>query len=71
MTQTQIKITLLTASQGHTLTNGQVYGKEVYLGKHDKAENWHEISDGEYADIVAQMEAATQEGMYKGASNDV
>lgn len=66
MTQTQIEITVLTASQGHTLTNGQVYGKEVYLGKHDRAENWHEITDEEYADIVAQMEAAAQAEMQIG-----
>lgn len=47
MEKTTIKITKLTASEGMTLTNGESYGKEVYLGCNDKAENWHEIPDEE------------------------
>ena len=42
-----IKITKLTASEGMTLTNGDVFSKEVYLGVNDKPENWHEITDAE------------------------
>lgn len=56
MTETEIKITKLTASEGHTLTNGEVYGKEIYLGKFDSPVNWHEITDAEYAEIVAEQE---------------
>lgn len=56
MTETEIKITKLTASEGHTLTNGEVYGKEIYLGKFDSPANWHEITDAEYAEIVAEQE---------------
>lgn len=51
MTESTIKITKLSASAGHVLTNGEVYGKEIYLGKNDKADNWHEITDAEYAEI--------------------
>lgn len=43
MIETEIKITKLTASDGMVLTNGEVYSTEIYLGKFDKAENWHEI----------------------------
>ena len=43
MIETTIKITKLTASDGMVLTNGEVYSTEIYLGKFDKAENWHEI----------------------------
>lgn len=57
MTESTIKITKLSASDGHVLTNGEVYGKEIYLGKNDKAENWHEITDAEYAEIRKAEEA--------------
>ena len=42
-----IELIKLTASEGMTLTNGETYGKEVYLGCNDNAENWHEIPDSE------------------------
>ena len=40
-------MTKLTASEGMTLTNGDTFGKEIYLGINDKAENWVEITDAE------------------------
>lgn len=36
---------VITAAEGMTLTNGEVYSKCVYLGKWDTLENWHEIPD--------------------------
>lgn len=47
MKKTTIKLIKLTASEGMTLTNGETYGKEVYLGCNDSPDNWHEISDSE------------------------
>lgn len=47
----------LTAAEGKTLTNGEIYGKEIYLGSNDKPENWHEITDEEYAEILKAEEA--------------
>ena len=44
---TTIELRKLTASVGMTLTNGEVYSKEVYLGCNDREENWHEIPDSE------------------------
>ena len=38
------------------LTNGEVYSKEVYLGINDSAENWHEITDAEYEEIMKAEE---------------
>ena len=38
---------VLTASDGMVLTNGETYGKEIYLGKFDNPENWHEITEAE------------------------
>ena len=43
----------ITAPEGYVLTNGEAYGKEIYLGIYDSAENWHEITDAEYEAIMA------------------
>ena len=56
MEKTTIELTKLTASEGMMLTNGEVYSKEVYLGINDSADNWHEITDAEYAQILAAQE---------------
>lgn len=47
MQQKQIEIIVLEASDGMTLTNGEVYSKQVYLGIYDSPENWWEIADSE------------------------
>ena len=41
------KVTVLKADEGMTLTNGEAFGKVVYLGINDNASNWHEITDEE------------------------
>ena len=61
MTETTITLRKLSASEGYVLTNGDVYGKEVYLGIYDSAENWHEITDAEYEEILAKLEQQTEE----------
>ena len=38
----------LIASEGMVLTNGDAYGKEVFLGIGDSPDNWWEISEEEY-----------------------
>ena len=61
MTETTITMRKLTANDGYVLTNGDVYGKEVYLGVYDAAENWHEITDAEYAGILAERARLAEE----------
>lgn len=39
---------IITASEGHMLTNGEIYASSVRLGDWDKAENWHEVTIEEY-----------------------
>ena len=56
MTETTIKITKLTASDGHMLTNGETYGKEIYLGKFDSPDNWHEITEAEAQEMMKSEE---------------
>lgn len=51
MIKTTVEIIKLTAAEGMTLTNGEAFGKTVYLGVNDKPENWHEITDAEAAEL--------------------
>ena len=61
MIETTITLRKLTATEGFVLTDGEAYDTEIYLGKNDSAENWHEITDAEYAEILAKQEAEMKE----------
>ena len=47
----------LTASNGMWLTDGEAYGRIVYLGINDKPENWHEITEEEYQKTMQAEES--------------
>ena len=51
MIKTTIELIELKASNGMTLTNGEVYGKTIYLGVNDSEDNWHEITDAEAEEL--------------------
>ena len=51
-----IELKKITAAKGKVLTNGEAYSKEIYLGVNDTVENWHEITEEEYANILAEEE---------------
>ena len=51
------KVTVLKADEGMTLTNGEAFGKVVYLGRNDSTSNWHEITDDE----AEEMQTAESE----------
>lgn len=46
------KHTTLTASDGHVLTDGNIYGKILYLAEGADTSAFYEITDEEYATIV-------------------
>ena len=52
METTKIELIKLTPSEGTVLTNGETYSTEVYLGKNDSPDNWHEIPVEEYKVIL-------------------
>ncbi len=54
MKQQTVTLRKLTAEAGMTLYNGAVFGKTVYLGKHDSPENWRELPDEEASCLQAQ-----------------
>lgn len=56
MTQETITRIKLIASEGMMLTNGEIFGKEVFLGTGDSADNWHEITEAEAQEIMAEQE---------------
>ena len=60
-----IELIKLTASEGMVLTNGGAYGKEIYLGCNDSPDNWNEITDAEYEEVLKQQE----EGMVEEYEN--
>lgn len=47
---------MLKAEEGMMLTNGNVYGKTILLGNGDSAENYHEITEEEYAELMLDGE---------------
>ena len=58
-TITRIK---LTASESMMLTDGENYGKEVFLAANADASVWHEITMTEYEHILAEEQDVTQRG---------
>ena len=61
MMETTIKLRKLTAAEGYILTNGEAYGKVIYLGTNDSPANWQEIAQAEYAAILAAQERKEEE----------
>lgn len=46
--------TKLTATAGMVLTNGEIYGTEVFLGIGDSKDNWYEITQNEADSRMAE-----------------
>lgn len=67
MIETKIELRKLTAAEGMILTNGEAYGKEIYLGKTDVPDNWYEITDADYNKILQKQEE--EQKKYLGGEN--
>ena len=59
-----IELKKITASEGKVLTNGEVYSEEVYLGKFDSPENWHEVTAEEYNKVLEAQALEVENGGY-------
>ncbi len=47
---------VLTADEGYILTDGHIYGKIVFLAEGRRADEFHEITDEEYREIMKKNE---------------
>lgn len=54
-------VTVLKAEENMTLTNGETFGKVVYLGRNDRVENWQEITEKD-AELMLQKQAGEVDG---------
>lgn len=62
---------VLIAEEGMTLTNGEGFGKKVYLGHGADASEWEEITDAEAAERKRDMEAAADETEAKARAYEI
>ena len=46
---------IIYADEGKILTNGEVYGKIIYLADGASSEDYHEITEDEYAKIFESL----------------
>ena len=46
----------LTASEGHILTNGEIYGRIIYLADGADASAFYEITEEEYEEHLARLD---------------
>ena len=44
------------ADEGKVLTNGETYGRTIYLANGENADNYHEISEAEYQEMLKSQE---------------
>ena len=54
---------LLKADEGKILTDGEIYGRTIYLAKNRSPEEFHEITEAEYEEIQKQNEAEAGENI--------
>jgi hypothetical protein len=51
------------AEEGKVLTNGEIYGKQIFLAETEKADSFHEITDAEYESILKAEEEKSRIGV--------
>lgn len=47
---------ILIANKGMVLTDGEIYGKKIYLSVGESANKFYEITDEQYWELMAESE---------------
>lgn len=68
--ETSVTIRKIVASEGHILTNGNTYGKIVYLGVNDNPDSWTEITEEEYEALRPANEPEEAEAIDEEAERE-
>jgi hypothetical protein len=61
----------LTASEDKLLTNGETYGREIFLANTENAKNWYEITEEEYLKYQVEKQYYTGDNIYFEGENYV
>ena len=51
---------IIYADEGKVLTNGEIYGKIIYLADGANVEDFYEITDEEYSEIMRAQEESNR-----------
>lgn len=54
---------ILYADEGKVLTNGEIYGRQIFLAEDTKVEDFYEISNEEYEKIEKEAEENLRKGV--------
>lgn len=54
---------ILYAEEGKVLTNGEIYGKTIYLAEGLDESGFYEISDEEYEKLMTEKEAEVRDNV--------
>jgi hypothetical protein len=47
---------VLYADKGKILTNGEIYGRQIFLAEGESAEDYYEITEAEYEEILKEQQ---------------
>ena len=48
------------ADEGKVLTNGETYGRTIYLANGENSDNYHEISEAEYQQYLKETQGSLE-----------
>ena len=55
---------ILKANEGMMLTNGELYGRMIFLGTGDSPDNWWEVTEKRALHTMEQEEKKHEENLY-------